>query len=131
MTTILLLILIFLIIRELLPGTGGGGGIIPRRSLINIKVSLGYKGIGIASYTFKIDKEKLFNGGTAKSEDNRFKLGITPDQDGVVISLGYENFEFTSSKINFNQLKQITKLKGITQTKNVEGWTFSINIYES
>ncbi len=131
MTTILLLVLIFLIIRELLPGTGEGGGIIPKKSYFNIKISLGYQGIGIASYTFKIDKEKLFGGGTANSHDNKFKLAITPDQDGVVISLGYENFEFTSAKISFNKLNQITKTKGITQTNNIQGWTFSINIYES
>ena len=136
MTTILLLILIFLIIRELLPGIGEGGGIIPKRSLINIKISLGYQGIGVASYTFKIDKEKLFNGGTAKSDDNRFQLGITPDRDGVVISLGYQNFEFTSAKISFNKLAQITKLRGLTQTNTfdeglLKGWTFSINIFES
>ena len=131
MTTILLLILIFLIIKELLPGTGGGGGIIPRRSHVNIKISVTKTGLGTFSHTFKIEKEKLYKSNS--TEEKGFQLSVTPYSDGIVLTIGYSGFEFSTDKISFDKLAKITKTSGVNLAKEIKdlGLSFSISIYES
>ena len=129
MTTILLLILIFLIIRELLPGIGEGGGIIPKKSYVNIKISVTKEGWGTFSKTFTIDKEKLYKNNDEKQ--GNFKLGITPYPDGIVLTIGYAGFEFSTDKISFDKIAKITKTSGIKIAKEFEGLSFSISIFES
>ena len=129
MTTILLLILIFLIIRELLPGTGEGGGIIPKKSYVNIKISVTKEGFGTFSKTFTIERDRLYK--SNEETKGNFTLGITPYPDGITLTIGFAGFAFTTDKINFDKIAKITKTSGIKIAKEIEGLSFSISIYES